>query len=68
MMKLIFHFEQKAREAVSRGADPDEIVNLPVREKIGRAKSIPHATYRQEFDRLTKEIDREMEGVLHAAN
>ena len=65
LMQLIFLFESEARAAIAAGVDPEEIINLPVREKIGRAKSAPYATYRQAFDAIGDEIHEQI-GALSA--
>lgn len=39
LIKLILSFYKKSGDALKRGADIEKIADLPVREKIGRAKS-----------------------------
>ncbi|MBR2352894.1 MAG: V-type ATP synthase subunit A [Clostridia bacterium] len=62
LISLIFSFEDKARRAVEAGADIEKIAALSVRERIGRAKSVPEA----EYARVFAEIDREISDQLDA--
>ncbi len=62
LIDLIFSFEEKARRALAAGADIQKVADLPVREKIGRAKSVPEADYARVF----AEIDREISDQLDA--
>ena len=41
ILKLIYDFHRLSGEALEKGAEYGDIINLPVREKIGRAKYIP---------------------------
>lgn len=52
MMETILMFQDKAIEALERGAASEDIINLKVKEDIGRMKFIPEA----EFEVKVKEI------------
>ncbi len=56
MMKLILNFHDEAEEAIAKGADIEQIAELPVREKIGRFKYIAEENTDAEFRRLSVEI------------
>lgn len=56
MMKLILNFNDEAEEAIAKGADVEQIAELPVREKIGRFKYIAEENADEEFSRLSVEI------------
>ncbi|MBE6600002.1 MAG: V-type ATP synthase subunit A [Ruminococcaceae bacterium] len=60
LLDLIFLFEKKTREAVAHGADIDKITDLPVRERIGRAKSVPYAIYKKEYANIAEALDKEL--------
>ena len=64
LLSLIFYFEDKARAAVAAGADIQKVSDLPVREKIGRAKELATETYRAEFDKIRHQIDTELEKLV----
>ena len=67
LIDLIFSFDRKARAAVEKGADVQSISELPVRERIGRAKSAPAEGYREQYAEIDAEIDREIGTVLKNA-
>ena len=64
LLSLIFCFEDKARAAVAAGADIQKVSDLPVREKIGRAKELATETYRAEFDKIRHQIDTELDKLV----
>ena len=55
ILKLIYDFHRLAGAALDANADYEEIINLPVREKIGRAKYIPEKDIKS-LDDISKEI------------
>ena len=61
MMRLILTYEQKGRQALDAGANLSDVLELPVRERIGRSKYIPE-------DRLNEfsEIENELAGQIAA--
>ena len=67
MMELIFTFEDKARRAVEAGADVEAIANLPVRERIGRFKAVPYATYQAEAASVIQQMTEELNRLTSAA-
>ena len=67
LIDLIFSFDRKARAAIEKGADVQSISELPVRERIGRAKSAPAEGYREQYAEIDAEIDREIGSVLKNA-
>ncbi len=64
LLRLIFSFEDKCRRAIARGASVDEISDLPVREKIGRAKSAPVDSFEADYAEIEAELDRELEAAI----
>jgi len=56
LMNLILLFDEEARRAVQQGADVQEISTLPVRERIGRAKSADPKTYAAEYDDIAAQL------------
>jgi V/A-type H+-transporting ATPase subunit A len=61
MLGLILEFHHKGRQALDAGANLSDVIGLPVREKIGRAKYIPE-------DQLSQftEIENELSGQIAA--
>ena len=67
MMELVFTFEDKARRAIADGADIEKLSNLPVRERIGRFKAVPYATYKAEAEKITAEMTEQLDELVQAA-
>ncbi|MBR4961635.1 MAG: V-type ATP synthase subunit A [Clostridia bacterium] len=64
MGSLIFYFRKEALEALQRGADIEAIAGLPVREQIGRAKSVPEGETAAVYAEIRSEIDRQLAGLV----
>ncbi|NLT10979.1 MAG: V-type ATP synthase subunit A [Clostridiaceae bacterium] len=60
MMKLILLYYDKASGALEFGADIENIVNLPIREKIGRFKYVSEDLIREEADSIESELVHEI--------
>ena len=59
MMKLILEFDRLANDALDKNVDIEDILELSVKDKIGRAKYIPE-TEMDKFDDILAEIKKEM--------
>ena len=64
LMQLIFSFDKKARAAIAKGANIEEIATLSVRERIGRAKSVPFDTYEEEYADIERTLDAQLSALL----
>ncbi|MDY4897722.1 MAG: V-type ATP synthase subunit A [Eubacteriales bacterium] len=64
LLALIFLFEDKARAAIAAGADIQKVSELPVREKIGRAKELSTDSYRAEFDNIRQQITAQLNELV----
>lgn len=60
LIKLILSFYKKSGDALKRGVDIEKIADLPVREKIGRAKSADPEKYVAEYEDIDREITAEL--------
>ena len=67
LMELIFSFGDKAGRAVADGANIDKISTLPVRERIGRAKSVPAADYVRVYKEIDDQLTVELDALVAAA-
>ena len=63
MMKLILEFDRLAGEALAQNVDIEDILELPVREQIGRAKYIPEAESKK-FGAILAEIKKQMSELV----
>ena len=66
LIELIFAFNDKASKAVEAGADIDKISTLPVRERIGRAKSAPFAEHKQIYADIEREMTEQLDALVAA--
>ena len=62
ILKLIYDFHRLATDALNNSADYDEIINLPVREKIGRAKYVAEKDIKT-LDEISSEISVELKNL-----
>ena len=67
MLKLIKKFHDLGVEAVDRYADLDEILSIPAKERIGRAKYIEESDLNV-FDEISDELEREMRALAGEGN
>ncbi len=65
LIKLILSFHDKAKAAVDAGADLEKVVTLPVREKIGRAKTL--SNFETDYPAISAELDSELEALAAEA-
>ena len=63
MMKLILNFYDKSFAAIDAGVDIERIVNLPVREKIGRFKYVEENNIDTEFSATINQIEKEISAL-----
>ena len=63
MLRLILTFDELAKEALEKNVDVEDILELSVREQIGRAKYIPE-TEMSKFDEILAEIKSEMRALI----
>lgn len=64
MLKLILEYYIKSAEALDQGADIEDLVQLPVREKIGRFKYVEVDRLQEEYDSIIKELSNEIQELL----
>ncbi len=62
MLKLIYEFDSRAREAVENFASLNDILNCSCKEKIGRAKYITEENL-GEFDEILKTLNSELKAL-----
>ena len=67
LLKLILSFYEKSKAAIKRGASVEKIADMPVREKIGRAKFVPLDEYKDAYAAIEDEIDAQLETIVKEA-
>jgi V/A-type H+-transporting ATPase subunit A len=63
MLKLIINFHEKTTAALDNGALIDDIVNLKVKEEIGRMKYIPEAEFPQGMMEINDKIESQCKEI-----
>ena len=61
MMELVMNFFDISSEALSQKVSIDDLVKLPVREKIGRFKYVPKDKMEQEYDEIIQALHRQID-------
>ena len=63
MLALIREYDNRCRAASERGGAIADLFAIPVREKIGRAKSVPAGEYREAYAAMDREMEEELEAA-----
>ncbi|HHZ05678.1 MAG TPA: V-type ATP synthase subunit A [Clostridiales bacterium] len=64
MMLLVLNYHKKCEFALKKGATVNELVNLPVRETIGRFKYVPIEKCSLEFDNILTQLDGDIQKAI----
>ncbi|KMZ54400.1 V-type ATP synthase subunit A [Dorea sp. D27] len=64
MMKLVLAFYEEASEALSQGASMQILINMEVRERIGRYKYTLDADIETEYEKILNELHTEIAGAF----
>lgn len=63
LLALILRYEALCRDAIAKGADVMKLFDIPVREKIGRAKSVPAEEYVKVYEGIGAEMESQIAGI-----
>ena len=63
MLQLIHLYDSQSRQSLKEGAGIREVLNLPVKEKISRAKFIEEVNIK-EFDKIAETLKKEFKNLL----
>ena len=63
LLAMILHYEDLCRGAITKGADVMKLFDIPAREKIGRAKSVPAEEYVKVYEQIEGEMEQEIADV-----
>ena len=64
MMRLVMSFYEKAKVALEKGANVEDLIAMPSREPIGRFKYTPEDKIEDEFTRINDLLDGEVAEAL----
>lgn len=65
MMRLVMSFYEKAKVALEKGANVENLIAMPSRESIGRFKYTPEDKIEDEFTRINDLLDGEVDEALN---
>ena len=63
MLAMIRRYEDLCRDASAKGGSLNDLFGVPVREKIGRAKSVPADQYKSAYDAMTREMEDQITAI-----
>ncbi len=63
MLAMIRRYEDLCRDASAKGGNLNDLFAVPVREKIGRAKSVPADQYKSAYDAMTREMEEQITAI-----
>ncbi len=58
MLQLILAFQEKGQQALDAGANLSDVLGLPVRDRIGRAKYIPEDQIKAQFEQIESDLQQ----------
>ena len=64
MLQLVLDYDRLCREAIAKGANIQELFDIPMREAIGRAKSVPEEEYVENYARIRVKMEEEIQAVI----
>lgn len=63
LLAIILSYDKLCRSAIAQGASVSKLFEIPAREKIGRAKSVPVEKYPQVYSQIQAEMEQQIEAV-----
>lgn len=66
LMRAVLAFYDNGIEAMNQGANINDIVSIPVREKIGRMKYVPENMIEKEFEDIIADINLETKMAIES--
>jgi len=67
LMGLIMDYDALCREAIRKGADLQELLDIPAKEEIGRAKYVEADQYVTEYARIAEEMTAQIAAIAEKA-
>ena len=63
LLSIILSYDKLCRGAIAQGAPVTKLFDIPAREKIGRAKSVPVEEYPQVYGQIQTEMEQQIEAI-----
>ncbi|MBE6909343.1 MAG: V-type ATP synthase subunit A [Ruminococcaceae bacterium] len=64
LLDLILEYERRCRDAIAKGAQVTKLFDIPQRETIGRAKSVPVDEYPEAYSKIRLSMAKEIEAIV----
>ena len=64
MLQLILAFQEKGQQALDAGANLSDVLGLPVRDRIGRAKYIPEDQIKVQFEQIELDLSSQTAALI----
>ena len=64
MLGMILDYDKQCRAAIAKGAPTSELFEIPFRERIGRAKTVPDEEYPAAFAEMAKEMAEQIDAIV----
>ena len=68
LLKIILTYDVLCRDAIEKGADIDKLMTLQVKERIGRAKSVPEDEYKAAYDKMFSDLEAQVAETLEGGD
>lgn len=63
LMHIVLEYDRLCREAMDSGAELGELIRIPAREQIGRAKSVPEEVYKAEYKQIYENMKTQISQI-----
>ena len=63
LLAMVLRYEELCRAAIAKGASVAKLFDIPSREQIGRAKSVPAEEYVQVYQQIEQDMAAEIDAV-----
>ena len=63
MLGMILEYDKLCRAAIEKGASPAALFEIPFREHIGRAKTVPDNEYPAAFEKMAREMVEQIDAI-----
>ncbi len=67
LLAMILDYDKLCRTAITKGAPTAKLFEIPARERIGRAKSVPADEYAQVYADISSSMEKEIDEVVRKA-
>ncbi|MCI8479074.1 MAG: V-type ATP synthase subunit A [Oscillospiraceae bacterium] len=64
MLGMILDYDRLCREAIAKGAPTAALFEIPFRERMGRAKSVPDDQYNKVYAEMAKEMADQIDAIV----